>query len=67
VPGFAAGGAGNSWDVGMQPGFELKEVQMPPRATQPIVDALVGTAAMWTGQQLDRATNLEIDASPVGV
>jgi hypothetical protein len=40
----------------VQPGFELAEIQMPLRAAQPIMDALIG-----------RAAYLEVDAPTRGV
>lgn len=47
----------------MQPGLELEEVQMTPRARQPVEHARRGGAAGRTGQQRIAAADLEIDAS----
>jgi hypothetical protein len=59
LTGLAAAGARHAGHIGVQPGFELAEIQMPPRAAQPIMDALVGRAAVRAGKQLGRAAYLE--------
>ena len=67
LAGLAAASAGHPRHIGMQPGLELEEVQVPPRAAQPIVDALLDRAAVWADQHRGRATHLEVDAPTHGV
>jgi hypothetical protein len=62
---LAAGIALNARYVGMQPGFELKKVQVPPIAPHPVMDTLVRRTAGWAGKPLGLAAHLEID-TPLG-
>ena len=50
--GLVAGVTGHPRHFGMDVGFELKEIQMPPDAFAGVVDALVGSAAARTTAEL---------------
>ena len=57
------GRTGHARHIGVQPGLELEEVQVPPRAAQPVVHRLRGRAALWARQQRTLAAHLEVDAA----
>lgn len=58
--GLAAGIACHAMHLGMQPSLKLEEVQMAPRAAQPVVDALLQRSAMGTGKRLGVAAQFEV-------
>ena len=63
LAGLAAARACNAGHIGVQPGFKLEEVQVPPGAAKPIMDALVSSTALRAGQGPGRAAHLEIDSA----
>ena len=62
--GLAATRARNTRHIGMQPGLELEEVQVPPGAAQPVMHALPHSVAVRAVEQLGVAAYLKVDASP---
>jgi len=51
----------------MQPGFELEEVQVAPRARQAVVHGLRGYAAAWADERLCPVHHIEVDAGCLAV
>jgi hypothetical protein len=60
--GLAAATAGHARHVGVQPCLELEQVQVPPRAAQPVMHGLRGRSAGRTAQQRPQTTDFEVDA-----
>jgi hypothetical protein len=51
----------------VQPCLELEEVQVTPRAAQPVVGLLAGSTTGGAGQQARAAADFEVDALARGV
>ena len=62
LAGLATGAAGHTGNIGMQPGFELEEVQVAPGSAHAFVDALVHHAAMRAGHAPFGTDHVKVDA-----
>lgn len=67
LTGFAAASASHTRHIGVKPSLKLEEVQMTPRAAQPIMNRLFGCAAVRARQPFGRATHLKVDTPQRGV
>ena len=65
--GLAAGAARHAWYVAVQPGLELEEVQVAPRARKAVMHRLSTGTTSRAGQPRALAVDLEIDAPLGGV